>query len=102
MLDMGMDAHMAHQWRLAPEIEPRLGNDQHEARRDDPAVASQPHFKATVERGSWGYAAQAKGAKWPLRMPLASSQSIPKACMLLRVDLASAILGFTGWHVFSR
>lgn len=32
--------------------------------------------------------AQAKGAKWPLRVPLASSQSMPKACKLLRVALA--------------
>jgi hypothetical protein len=47
-------------------------------------------------RGEVNQAAQANGAKCPLRVPVVSSQSMPKTCMTLRVALASDRRVFTG------
>jgi hypothetical protein len=53
------------------------------------------------QASSGDYPAQAKGAKWPLRVPVESFHWMPKTLNMLRVTLASDSLLFTGWAVLS-
>ena len=72
------------------------------AQRDTSSPVRAPGCKPQASGSGGRQADQEKGAKWPLRAPLESCQSIPKALQLLRVALASASFVFAGWAVLSR